>query len=171
MTFVGFPSVTDADLLRLGELNPGWSFERNDEGAIEVCPTGWKSGKSSVEAVRQLTVWAATAGGAVFDSSTGFRMPSKAVRSPDASWVTAERLERARQWYPNEFFPGAPDIAIEIASPSNVWADVVAKGEMYVRHGSGYAVAIDLESERCSEAGAPPSGFRLDIAAVRRAGH
>jgi heme/copper-type cytochrome/quinol oxidase subunit 1 len=50
MTLVGFPPVTDAVLMQLSEMNHGWSFERDDEGAIEVTPTPWKSGGSSREA-------------------------------------------------------------------------------------------------------------------------
>jgi Uma2 family endonuclease len=171
MTLVGFPPVSDAVLMRLGEMNPGWSFERDDEGAIEVSPTSWKSGGSSVRAVVQLTAWAdGNGGGRAFDSSTGFRLSTDAVRCPDAAWVSQERLESARSTHPNDFFPGAPDIAIEIASPSDVWARVTAKIEMYMREGTTYAVAIDVQGGRVYETGTPPPGLALDFDAIREAG-
>ena len=108
MTLVGFLPATDAVLVRLGEMNPGWSFERDDEGAIEVSPTSWKSGDASTEALRQLGAFGERAGGRAFDSSTGFSMSTKAVRSPDASWVRQERLDAARVSHPDEFFRAPP---------------------------------------------------------------
>jgi len=39
--------------------------------------------------------WARREGtGRIFDSSTGFKLPNGATRSPDVSWVVNERLER-----------------------------------------------------------------------------
>jgi Uma2 family endonuclease len=171
MTLVGFPAVTDADLMRLGNLNPGWSFERDDEGGIVVSPTSWQSGACSVAATQQLSAWAAAgAAGCVFDSSTGFRLSTNAVRSPDASWVRQERIDAARVSHPDDFFPGAPDIAIEIASASDQWSHLTAKITMYVREGSAYAVVIDPRQRRIFAAGTAPAGFVLDIDAIMCAG-
>lgn len=170
MTLVGFPPVSDAGLIRLGELNPGWHFERDDEGATEVTPTSWQSGSSSAEALGQLRSWSiAGPGGRVMDSSTGFKMSTNAVRCPDASWVQQSRVDAALTSHANDFFPGAPDIAIEIASPSDVWSNLTAKIEMYIREGSRYAVAVDPRSGRCFELGTPPFGFRIDIEAIVKA--
>jgi Uma2 family endonuclease len=166
MTLVGFPPVSDADLMRLGELNPGWSFERDDEGAIVLSPTSSQSGASSIEAAGQLLLWRSTAGGRVFDSSTGFRLSTGAVRCPDASWIDHDRGEAARA-KPNDFVSGVPDIAVEIFSPSDVWPELTAKIEMYVREGCTYAIAIDPLSQRMFEAGMAPAGFTLDLEAIR----
>jgi Uma2 family endonuclease len=151
-------------------LNPGWSFERDDEGAIEVSPTSWKGGAGSVAAGVQLSACAKESGGRAFDSSTGFRFSTDAVRCPDAAWVSQERLDAARSTHPNDFFPGAPDISIEIASPSDVWARGTAKIEIYMREGTTYAVAIDVQGGRVYEMGTPPHGFALDFDAIREAG-
>jgi Uma2 family endonuclease len=171
MTLVGFPPVSDADLMKLGELNPGWHFERDDEGSIAVSPSSWKSGGASVEAAHQLRTWVdAGAGGLVLDSSTGFRMPTNAVRCPDAAWVTQARLDEAEVTDPDGFFPGAPDIAIEIASPSDQWTLLVAKIEMYARHGTAFAIAIDCRKNRVFALGTPPDGLELDIERIVRTG-
>ena len=108
--------------------------------------------------------------GIVFDSSTGFRMSTNAVRSPDASWVRQERIDAARISHPDDFFPGAPDIAIEIAAPSDQWSHVTAKVTMYVREGSAYAVAIDPRRRRIFTPGTAPAGFALDSEAIMGAG-
>jgi Uma2 family endonuclease len=44
------------------------------------------------------------------------------VRGPDVSFVSAARLSPER--VPEQFIPGAPDLAIEILSPSSRWSDV-----------------------------------------------
>src|SRR5712671_4900335 len=58
--------------------------------------------------------------GAVLDSSTGFWMQNRNCRAPDVSFVSRERLERLG-FKPStrKFFPGAPDLAIEILSRNN----------------------------------------------------
>ena len=38
ITIQGFPPVDDAALVRLSDLNEGWSFERDDDGNILVAP-------------------------------------------------------------------------------------------------------------------------------------
>src|SRR3954447_18397635 len=44
------------------------------------------------------------------------------VRGPDVSFVSAARL--SPEGVPEQFIPGAPDLAIEILSPSSRWSDV-----------------------------------------------
>jgi Uma2 family endonuclease len=170
MTLVGFPPFSDAGLMRLGALNPGWIIERDDEGAIAVSPTSYKTGKAAVEAALQLRRWCdAGQGGGVVDSSTGFKMSTGAVRSPDASWVSKARDEAYSALNRDDFFPGPPDISIEIASPSDFWKDLTRKIEMYVREGSVYAIAIDPRSGERFERGTPPAGFVIDVEAIVKA--
>src|SRR5437867_3693500 len=63
--------------------------------------------------------------GAVLDSSTGFWMYNRNCRAPDVSFVSKPRLlnlgfePRAKK-----FFPGAPDLAVEILSPNNTRAEI-----------------------------------------------
>jgi len=61
--------------------------------------------------------------GEVFDSSTGFvvsRNPDT-VRAPDVSFLASERL---KQQDLDAFLEGAPDIAVEVLSPSNTQAEM-----------------------------------------------
>ncbi len=56
------------------------------------------------------------------------------VRGPDVSFVARDRwVTQAR---PNRFFPGAPDLAIEILSPSNRAGEMRAKAADYLSAGS-----------------------------------
>jgi Uma2 family endonuclease len=63
------------------------------------------------------------------------------IRAPDVSFVRADRFdpdEAARR-----FFPGAPDLAIEILSPSNRPAEIHAKVADFLAAGSRLVWVID----------------------------
>jgi Uma2 family endonuclease len=55
----------------------------------------------------------------VFDSSTGFTLPNKADRSPDASWVEKSRWSALTPEQREKFIPLCPDFVIELVSPSD----------------------------------------------------
>ncbi|MCG9892428.1 MAG: Uma2 family endonuclease [Thermosynechococcaceae cyanobacterium MS004] len=60
---------------------------------IVMSPTGWESGGRNSSLIAQLWNWnQQTRLGISFDSSTGFVLPSGAIRSPDADWIETERL-------------------------------------------------------------------------------
>lgn len=63
--------------------------------------------------------------GAVLDSSTGFWMQNRNCRAPDVSFILKSRLD-ALNFKPSSkaFFPGAPDLAVEIFSPTNSKAEI-----------------------------------------------
>jgi hypothetical protein len=48
--------MSDQELEKLGQLNPGWSFER-DDGSILMSPTHSEGGAHSAEALIQLAYW------------------------------------------------------------------------------------------------------------------
>ena len=61
--------------------------------------------------------------GTVCDSSTAFTLKSGNKRSPDVSFVDKTRLQGLTR-PPRGFFPGAPDLAVEILSPHNTVAEI-----------------------------------------------
>lgn len=63
--------------------------------------------------------------GVVLDSSTGFWMKNRNCRAPDISFIPKERLKRLGfRRHTRQFFPGAPDLAVEILSPNNTRAEM-----------------------------------------------
>jgi Uma2 family endonuclease len=64
------------------------------------------------------------------------------------------------------FWPLSPDVAIEVRSISDDFRDTVAKIGLYMRHGSQYAVAIDLFTREVVERGQAPEGLALDFDAI-----
>jgi Uma2 family endonuclease len=98
-------------------------------------PTGWETGNRNSRLVQRLGNWADTDGnGLVFDSSTGFKLPNGAIRSPDAAWVRRDRLEVLNP-DPNSFLPLCPDFAIELRSASDALTDIRAKMQEYLENG------------------------------------
>jgi Uma2 family endonuclease len=73
--------------------------------------------------------------GAIFDSSTAFRLKSGNKRSPDFSFVAKDRLQGLEE-LPDGFLEGAPDLAVEILSPSNTVEEIHDKLVEYFDNGA-----------------------------------
>jgi Uma2 family endonuclease len=74
--------------------------------------------------------------GATFGAETGFvlsRNPDT-VRAPDAAFVAAARLPAGE--LPDGYFRGAPDLAVEVISPSEAAADINRKVTEYFEAGA-----------------------------------
>jgi len=71
--------------------------------------------------------------GHVYDSSTGYRLPNGDVLSPDVSVILAGRLPREEE--PIGFIPIAPDLAVEIVSPGDLYAPLQEKIGAYLGWG------------------------------------
>lgn len=111
--------LTDEVLLQISVLNQPWRFERSREGALEISlPTGSIGGIRTMHVAAQLYAWwSESQDGAVFDSSTGFRLPSTSVRAPDAAWASGKSIENM---LPDDegYWPICPELIVEIRSAS-----------------------------------------------------
>jgi Uma2 family endonuclease len=61
--------------------------------------------------------------------------------APDAWFVRAERIPDPATG--SEFFPGYPDLAVEVLSPSDRYSDVVQKAREYLTLGTRLVWVID----------------------------
>ncbi len=165
----GLPAVSDDDLIRMTNQNPGWKIERTDDGRLRLSPTHTDGGAKSGEAFGQLRDYAKRYGGKAYDSSTGFKTPRGGVLSPDAAWISAERVAALSPDLRRTFRQIAPDVVIEVALDTDSWPDVTAKIDSFYDNGAAYAVAIDPDAEAVYERGTPPAGLALDLAAITRA--
>src|SRR5687768_1104623 len=68
------------------------------------------------------------------------------VRGPDVSFVSLARLAPDR--IPEQFVPGAPDLAVEILSPSSRWSEVEEKIADYLAAGARLVWVVDPEERR-----------------------
>lgn len=73
--------------------------------------------------------------GAMFDSSTAFKMKNGNKRSPDISFVAKERLQGLTD-LPDGFLEGAPDLAVEVLSPGNTIEEIHDKLVEYFENGT-----------------------------------
>jgi Uma2 family endonuclease len=99
--------------------------------------------------------------GAVWDSSTGFWMYNRNCRAPDVSFVTRERLQALgikRQT--RNFFPGAPDLAVEVLSPSNARVEIDERLKDFFASGTQVAWIINPDTE-CVEVCHAPDKRKL----------
>jgi Uma2 family endonuclease len=66
------------------------------------------------------------------------------VRAPDFAFVRADRV--LAEGIPDSFWPGAPDLAIEVVSPSDRFRQVMEKVKDYLDGGTRMIWAIDPEA-------------------------
>ncbi len=132
------PPISDAEFEALCRENDGMQFERTREGAIRVNPPagGWAS-EGNAEIIFQLrSWWTIREQGRVFDSSGGFRLPDGSTLSPDASYVSAERLKSLPKGELRGFPRVCPDFVIELLSESDTLEKLQAKMEDWMANGA-----------------------------------
>jgi Uma2 family endonuclease len=73
--------------------------------------------------------------GVVVSADTGFKLESSpdTVRAPDVAFVARERI--ASTGVPEAFWQGAPDLAVEVLSPSDSRSEMQSKIAQYLRLG------------------------------------
>lgn len=126
--------LTSKQFYQLCVENPDLKLERNANGElIAMSPTGGETGKHNSKLNLQVGSWnEQTELGEVFDSSTGFTLPNKADRSPDASWVEKSRWEALTPEQREKFIPLCPDFVIELVSPSDSLKKTQDKMQEYI---------------------------------------
>ncbi len=129
--------LTDDAFYQLCRANPEVKFERTAKGELVVMsPTGGESGHRNADITIDLGLWnRQTQLGITFDSSTCFKLPNGADRSPDASWVRLERWEALTPEQRRKFPPLAPDFVVELRSASDDLATLQAKMQEYMENG------------------------------------
>jgi Uma2 family endonuclease len=120
-------------------------WELVDGEPIELSPPAGRSGWISANIVALLANhlrpdrlgWA-------FSAETGFILfnDRQTVRSPDAAVVLRDRLAAP----PDSFVSLAPDLAVEVLSPSDRMADAMSKISMYLQAGVRLVWLVDPET-------------------------
>jgi len=129
--------LTDENFLQLCLANRDLRFERTATGELVIMPpTGGETGNRNGRLNQQLFNWTDVDGtGKVFDSSTGFKLPNNADRSPDASWIKLERWHQLTQEQRTKFLPLCPDFVVELLSPSDNLQVIQEKMQEYQNNG------------------------------------
>ena len=129
--------LTREQFYQLCEENPDLKLERNAQGELIIMPpTGGETGRSNVNLILQVASWNEQSQlGEVFDSSTGFTLPSGSDRSPDVSWVEKSRWDALTKEQKEKFIPLCPDFVIEIMSPNDSLKKTQNKMQEYIENG------------------------------------
>jgi Uma2 family endonuclease len=114
-------------------------------GEVRVMsPAGGRHGRLGARILSRLDTFVEANGlGVVFNSDTGFRLSADpdTVRMPDASFVSRNRIEEIGDV--DGFLPGAPDLAVEVVSPSDSFNDVDEKVSEYLAAGCRMVIVVN----------------------------
>jgi Uma2 family endonuclease len=142
--------LTDDEFYDFCQQNPDLKIERTAAGALVIRPPmGGGSGKRSFSLTTQLGIWTKqTQLGEGFDSSTVFRLPNGANRSPDAAWIANDRWNALTPEQQERFPPIAPDFVVELRSRTDDIEDLEAKMREYMENGVRLGWLLDPITQR-----------------------
>ena len=144
-----FP-LTDEQFFQLCINNHDVRFERNAQGdLIIMSPTGGETGNRNGRLIQQLFNWTDKDGtGIAFDSSTGFKLPNGANRSPDAAWIPLEKWHALTPQQRQRFLPLCLDFVIELRSPSDKLSTIQEKMIEYRDNGTRLGLLINRQDRQ-----------------------
>lgn len=142
------PRATAADLWRLGEGDARRELVNGE--VVEMPPTGGIHGKVVTRLARRLDEAAAARGtGEVITGDVGFvlHLPydPERVRGPDLAFISTARLPDGR--LPQGFVAGAPDLVVEVLSPSDNPADLQQRVRDWLEGGARLVWLIAPEAK------------------------
>ncbi|MGD9561708.1 MAG: Uma2 family endonuclease [Pyrinomonadaceae bacterium] len=141
----GARTFSDEEFLDFCRRNPDARIERNSDGEIEImAPSHTETGGMNADITFFLTSWARQDGtGRTFESSTGFTLPNRALRAPDASWISDRRWNVLSDEDRSGFAQISPDFVVELRSQSDTLGKLKAKMREYIENGSSLGWLID----------------------------
>jgi Uma2 family endonuclease len=128
--------VIDNPLLQ----NLPFKIELNRWGRIEMSPASNQHGAVKSDLVAELK---RRRGGRVISGCS--IQTEDGVRVADVAWISNKRLNEIGWVTP---FPMAPELCVEIMSPSNSWAEMHVKAGHYLQAGAQEVWVVTLEGKR-----------------------
>ena len=145
--------LSDDAFFELCRNNHELKFERNTKGdLIIMSPTGGETGQRNFSLIVQFGNWVEKDGtGIGFDSSTGFKLPNGADRSPDLAWIKLDRWNTLTPEQRKKFPPITPDFVAEIRSATDSLKALQEKMQEYIANGARLGLLLN------------PKGFQVEI--------
>jgi len=134
--------MTADELLKMPHNNMRYELIKGE--LFEMSPAGNIHGKIAARIGAHLLLFVEENNlGVVYAAETGFVIDTHpdTVRAPDASFVTQMRIDALGDT--EGFFPGAPDLAIEVISPNDTYTQVADKALEWLRAGTQMVIVID----------------------------
>ncbi len=133
MTATYTKPITAEELLKMGDIG---RCELMYGELVLMTPAGFGHGEIALRIGMFLAIFVEEHDlGVVLAVETGFlveRGPDL-VRAPDASFVRKDRVPKSA-W--NKFFPGVPDLAVEVISPDDTKREIAEKVNLWLAHGT-----------------------------------
>ncbi len=152
----------------------------------EMAPAGNVHGRVAINVSTPLDQYVRSQDlGVVYAAETGFKIASDpdTVRAPDVAFVSRGRVEAVGEV--EGYWPGAPDLAVEVVSPNDTYSEVEEKVTDWLRAGTRMVVVVNprgktltvrsseknitvLTEEDTFDGGEVVPGWRLPVADVFR---
>lgn len=171
--------LTAEDLLQMP--GDGFRYELVKGEIRKMSPAGQRHGRIAARFTWRLAQHVETQRlGAVYSAETGFLLSSDpdTVRAPDVAFVIRERVEETGDV--EGYWPGAPDLAVEVISPGDTYAEVEEKTTQWLEAGARMVIVINprnrtvavyrslndisiLEEDAILDAGDVVSGWKMAV--------
>ena len=122
----------------------GWRYELVDGVLRRTAPAGQEHGRVAMNLSWRIGQHVRMhALGVVYAAETGFliRRDPDTVIAPNVAFVSAARARASGA--EGGYFPGAPDLAVEVVSPSDAFSDVQEKVLEWLEAGAAAVVVVD----------------------------
>jgi Uma2 family endonuclease len=133
--------ITAEELLRMPD--DGYRYELVRGELRKMAPAGHLHGRVAINVTTPLDRHVrAHHLGVVYAAETGFKLASNPdmVRAPDVAFIRRERVEEVGDV--EGYWPGAPDLAVEVISPSDTYADVQEKVFDWLEAGTRMVILV-----------------------------
>jgi Uma2 family endonuclease len=134
--------MTAAELLRMPD--DGYRYELVRGELHKMSPAGYEHGKIAARMLIHLGSYVqAQQLGEVCAAETGFALAHDpdTVRAPDVAFISRERAAAVQP--AQGYFPGAPDLVVEVISPDDRYAEVDEKVEDWLDAGCQMIIVIN----------------------------
>jgi Uma2 family endonuclease len=141
MTATG-QKITAEELLRMPD--DGCRYELVEGELRRMAPAGKPHGVLAIRVTGPLWLHVETHQlGEVCAAETGFRLASNpdTVRAPDVAFISRQRLEEVGEV--EGYWPGAPDLAVEVISPNDPYTEVQGKVLAWLEAGTRMVVVVN----------------------------
>ena len=135
-------AFTAEDLLRMPD--DGYRYELIHGELRKMAPAGQEHGRIAAILTSSLLQYVTLDRlGIVYAAETGFKLASNPdhVRAPDVAFVRQERIDQIGNI--QGYWPGAPDLAVEVVSPSDAYADVEDKVLDWLMAGARMVIVVN----------------------------
>ncbi len=134
--------ITADDLLRMPD--DGFRYELVRGALRKMTPAGFQHGRITINITNSLDQFVrANNLGVICAAETGFKLASDPdmVRAPDVAFVRQERIQEVGDI--EGYWPGAPDLAVEVVSPSDSYSELEGKVFDWLMAGTQTVVVVN----------------------------